>query len=509
MRLNWLKIILLVIVVAFCVPSVMGQRIIEYESGMGTRDPDNSDVWILYQKVKARHEGMTLYADSATLDTRNNTFRAQRNVKIIISDTTVLYGDQAIYDGITRIADVWGDTVTLIDGKTILKTDLLSYDRNSSTASYFHWGHTVHDGSIMNSQKGYYHSDSRDIYLFDNVMLHDSNAWLYTDTLLYNTHSMVAEFISATRIISDSSMVYSEEGTYNTDLHEACSYKSTRLTNGGMRLTADTLYFNDNTEHGEAYGNVVIVDSANNVTCYGNRGITDRQKHFSFVTDSALIVYVDDTDSLFMHADTIWAFNNDSNRFSAASAYRGVRIFRDDAQAVCDSVWFSMPDSCVTLYYNPVVWYEDYQCVADTIACHFDSNGVNLITLNSNLFAIQKVDPQRYNQVRGKNGKVYCHHSEPRWADILGSAQMIYYVLDDEMIDGKIEQRLVGVNIGVGSDMRIYFKDKKAERLSTFGNPDMKMYPPLDVPENEKIIPGFEWRDAVRPHNRYEVWKIQ
>ena len=103
--------ILFLLLLMSAVQGVFAQRIITYESGMGSRDRDNADVWILYQEVKAMHDGMTLYADSATFDTKNNVFRAYRNVVILISDTTTLYGEEAIYDGTTRIADVWGDTV--------------------------------------------------------------------------------------------------------------------------------------------------------------------------------------------------------------------------------------------------------------------------------------------------------------------------------------------------------------------------------------------------------------
>ena len=503
MRLNCLKITLLLLVV-LCVPRMtQAQRLIEYVAGMGTRDPQNPDVWILYQKVKAMHDGMTLYTDSASLDTKNNVFMAYRNVKIEITDTTTLYGASAIYDGTTRIADVWGDTVRLIDGKTILKTDLLSYDRNSSTASYFHWGHTVHDSAVMESRKGYYHSDTRDIYLFDEVVLHDSNSWLYTDTLLYNTRTCLAIFISPTNIYSDSSTIYSEDGTYNTDSHEACSFKATRLTNREKWLTSDTLYFNDNNEHGEAYGNVVIVDTVNDVMCTGGMGVTDQKEHFSFVTDSALIVYVDKGDSIFMHADTIWAYNNDDRELSAAKGYRNVRLYRSDAQAVCDSLYYSAADSTVTLYYDPVVWYEDYQCSADTISCIFDSNGVRLAHLRGNVFATEKVDPLKFNQVKGRNADVYCEKSEPLYADIIGSARMVYYVLDDEE---SAERKLIGVNTGVGSDMRIYFKDRKPRRFVTFVMPDMKMYPPDKLPEEEKRLPGFDWKDSIRPHSRHEVF---
>ena len=508
MRLNWLKILLLVIAVGASSPSVRAQRVIEYVAGMGTRDPMNSDVWILYQNVKAMHDGMTLYTDSASFDTKNNIFVAHRNVKMVITDTTTLYGKTAIYDGTTRIADVWGDTVKLIDGKTVLKTDLLSYDRNTSTASYFHWGHTVHDSAIMDSRKGYYHSDTRDIYLFDDVVLHDSNSYLETDTLLYNTKTCLAVFISPTYIYSDSSTVYSEDGTYNTDSHEARSYKGTRLTNREKWLTADTLFFNDNTEYGEAFGHVVIVDTLNEVMCYGNVGVTDQQNHYSFVTDSALIVYVDKEDSVFMHADTIYAYNNEDKEFDAAKAYRNVRVYRSDAQAVCDSLYYSAQDSSVTMYYNPVVWYEDYQCSADTIHCIYDSNGVRLIYLKNNVFAIEKVDSLKFNQIKGRNANVYCKKSEPQYADILGSARMVYYVVDDEVPadNGKMRKELIGVNVGVGSDMRIYFKDRKPRRFATYGSPDMKMYPLDKLPNDEKFLPGYSWMIDRRPMSSKDVF---
>lgn len=493
------------------------QRVIEYRADMGSRDPEDANVWILYNNVVARHDGMTLYTDSATFDTKNNIFRAYRNVRILITDTTTLLGESAVYDGTTRIADVWGDTVTLIDGHTILKSDLLSYDRNSSTASYFHWGHTVHDSALMDSRKGYYHSDTRDIYLFDEVVLHDSTAWLYTDTLLYNTRTSLAQFISPTTIVSDSSTVYSEDGTYNTSSHDAASFKASRLTDRQKWMTADTLYFNDKTEYGRAFGHVVIVDTLNDVICRGHEGLTDQDRRMSFVTDSALIIYIDSVgDSLFLHADTIFAFNDEDRKFSAARAYRNVRLFRSDAQMVCDSLSYSAPDSLMSLYQSPVVWYDDYQCSADTIHCYYDSGGVNLVKLRSNVFAIERVDAEKFSQVKGRNADVYLESSEPLYADILGSARMVYYVLDekkewveaDDSIGTPREvttQSLLGVNVGMGSDMRIYFKNRKPRRFSTYVSPDMKMYPLDQLPADERLLPGFRWLDDIRPKTPDDV----
>ncbi len=505
MRLNWLKILMLALLCLSSCVSLQAQRIIQYAAGMGTRDPQNPDIWILYQKVKAKHEGMTLYTDSASFDTKNNIFVAHRNVKMVISDTTTLYGESAVYDGTTRIAEVWADTVVLIDGKTVLKSDALTFNRNTNTASYFHWGHTTHDSAMMDSRMGFYHTDSRDLFLYGDVLLRDTSSWLKTDTLQYNTRTSLATFVSPTFIYSDSSTVYSEDGTYNTSTHAAASYKATRLSNRSKWLVADTLIFNDDTEHGEAWGHVTIVDTANDVICQGRIGVTDQKARYSFVTDSALVIYIDKGDSLFLHADTIWAFNNEDNEFDAAKAYRQVRLYRHDVQATCDSLSFSAADSSVTLYYDPVVWYEDYQCSADTIQCHYDSAGVNLINLRNNVFAIEKVDAARFSQLKGHDADVYCQKNEPLYADIMGSARMVYFVID-EADDGS--RSLIGVNSGVGSDMRIYFKDRKPSRVTTFGNPDMKMYPPDQLPLDEQQLPGFKWRTESRPQHPGDVFNM-
>jgi hypothetical protein len=85
---------------------------------------------------------------------------------------------------------------------------------------------------------------------------------------------------------------------------------------------------------------------------------------------------------------------------------------------------------------------------------------------------------------------------------------MVYYVVDEEGRDsvGNIQRQLIGVNAGVGSDMRIYFKKRKPSRFATFGSPDMKMYPVDKLPEDEKRLPGFEWQTDRRPKSPVDVF---
>lgn len=488
-----------------CMCLANAQRIIQYSSGMGSRAADNGDLWILYRGVKASHEGMTLTSDSAHYDITANNFYAFRKVKIRLTDTTTIYGDQLIYDADTRVLDIWADTVVLIDGGTILKANHLTYDRNQSLGYYDQWGHTTSKDRKLDSKQGYYNSEIKEFFIYDEVRLTDSSSLVMTDYLNYSTETEIAHFESPTYIYTDSSVIYSELGDYHTKTRFAISYKESFVSDKGRSIESDTLYYDSKGRFGEALGNVRIVDSTNDITCTGRYGETDQNKGFSYVTDSAMVLFVDDGDSLYLHADTVYITTDSTNALQTVRANYKVKVFRRDAQAMCDSLFYSVADSTLSLYQSPVLWHEHYQCTADTIVTMHDSTGVKRAYLHSNCFAIQQVDREKYNQLKGKQGIVYFNDGEPQYADVKGNAEMVYYITEDDK-DGHPE--LVGVNVGVGTDMRIYFDTNRApERVVTYDNPDMQTYPVMSLPEERKRLPGFKWLTAKRPRKPLDVFR--
>jgi len=511
MKLSVLKCVLLLLLL---IPSgsMWGQKLITYEAGMGTRDPFDSDVWILYQRVKAVHEGMVLHADSALLNTVRNDFVAFGNIKVEVTDTTTIFGDQLYYDGETRVADIWDDTVRMVDGKTTLKSDHLTYDRFSSIASYDSWGITTNENRCLVSKVGYYNSDLKIFDIYDSVVLTDTNMRLETDTLTYEMNSHTAFFWSPTHVYTDSTTVYSERGTYNTEQRVAHSVKSSEVHHGEQHIYSDTLDYYEETEFGKALGNVLIYDTVNDIISTSRYAETNQQTRTSFVTDSALVRFInrneDDSlatpDTLYLHADSIFVTNDSTKELESVIAYRHVKLFRGDAQAMSDSIFYTAADSTIHLFYNPVVWYNDYQATADTIVVKHDSSGAKQAFFNNNSFFIERLDREKYNQVKGRNTVVYFVEGEPTYADILGNAEMTYHITDEDVHGNKY---LVGVNAGIGSDMRVYFVDRAPDRVVSFGNPDMQTYPLEQLPQDKKFLGNFNWFDAERPKQPMDVFK--
>ena len=499
-RILLLMLLLLVGALGDCA----AQKLIEYSSGVGSRDPNDGDIWILYRRVKAVHEGMTLTSDSAHFNTRENSFTAFGSVVIKLTDTTFIYGDRLYYDGNTRVVDIWDDTVVLVDGGTQLLANHVTYERNKATAYYTEWGHALSGVRTLDSRQGEYNSDLKEFFIYNEVVLADTSMTLLTDTLIYNTSTEVAHFESPTHIYTDSSVIYSELGDYNTKTRFAISYKASHVDNQGRTIDSDTLYYDEEERYGKARGNVQIFDSVNNITCTGHYGETNQVRNFSFVTGRALVLFVDRGDSLFLHADTVFVTTDSANHLQTVRANYKVKVFRRDAQAMCDSAFYNAADSLLFLYKDPVLWYEHYQCSADTIELLHDTSGVHRAWLRTACFALQQVDREKFNQLKGKQGVVYFEEGEPQYADILGNAQMVYYITEGDSASGT---SLVGANVGMGSDMRIYFDTSRApSRVVTYDKPDLKTYPVSMVPEEWRRLKDFRWLANRRPRKPEDVF---
>jgi hypothetical protein len=257
---------------------------------------------------------------------------------------------------------------------------------------------------------------------------------------------------------------------------------------------------------------VVMWDTVNEIISTSRYAETSRENNTTFVTDSALVRFVsrdeEDTlavpDTMYLHADSIFVVTDSSRNLSSVQAYKHVKVFRGDAQAMCDSMYYSAPDSVMRMYQEPVVWYEHYQALADTIIVEHDSNGAKRAYLNSNIFCIEQVDPDKFNQVKGRNAVVYFVEGEPDYADVLGNAEMVYYLTEEDNYGRK---SLIGVNVGLGSDMRIYFVDRAPDRVVTKGNPDMNTYPLDKLEAEKKQLANFKWIDDRRPKKPLDVFK--
>lgn len=453
--------------------------------------------------VVMSHDSAFLFCDSAWLNETDNKVIAYGNVRVKLSDTLNLYSDSLRYDGNTKIARAKSN-VRLIDNQTTLTTDTLVYNRNTQIAQYDYWGKIVNGKNYLVSRYGYYYTDLKHFFFREKVLLINPDYRMYSDTLKYNTVTETAYFFGPSHILSNdkADSIYCENGWYDTRLDISRFREKAKIYHENTFLTGDSMYYERKTGFGQVYRHAVILDTIQNVMLTGNFGEIQREKGFSFMTDSAVAILVDKKDSLFMHGDTVRAWFDTARNINQVYCYYKVKFYRTNLQGMCDSLAWHRADSALSMYHDPVLWSEKNQLTADSIRLQMRNGEADSLKLYNNAFIIMKDDSGQFNQIKGRNILAKFRKNELYKVNVLGNAQTIYYLRDDD-------KSLIGINMAKSADMLIFLENNNLQSITYVDSPEAQLYPEKDVPQNERKLRNFKWREEHRPLNKEEIfiWK--
>lgn len=263
-----------------------------------------SDVVRLIGNVELRHEGVMMYCDSAHRHTDSNIIHAFSNVHINQGDTLHLSGEHIIYYGNRRYAEVRRN-VRLMDKETTLTTEFLDFDLENDYGYYPNGAVVINGDNRLESVVGYYYTDEKLFFFKDSVHITNPDYIIKSDTLRYNTVTEVAYFLGPTTITGDETNIYCENGWYNTVTDIAQFNENARVSNNDQILMADSLYYDNGKGTGEAFLNVEVTDTVENIIINGNYAWFIREPEQMFVTDKALLIQMSENDTLYLHADTL------------------------------------------------------------------------------------------------------------------------------------------------------------------------------------------------------------
>lgn len=453
------------------------------------------DVRRFLGNVIFEHNDAIMYCDSAYLFLTSNMVHAYSNVHIERGDSLHMYGDFMLYNGNNGIGKVRKEVI-LEDKETLLFTDSLDFNTNTNIAYYFNGGLITNQEDSLESNKGYYYSDDELFIYEDSVVVKTTEYTIYTDTLHYDAEISKAYFFGPTEIFNDSNYLYCENGWYDTKERIFQFNENAFYQGPDQYMKGDSLFYNDSLGIGTAINNVEMIDTAKNIILKGNYVYYKEDPEFALVTDSAVMILVDENnDSLFLHADTLNSVL-DSGGFRLLKAFYQVRLFKSDLQAKCDSLLYSLADSTIALFHSPVVWTGDSQIFADKVKVFTRNNEIEHFELNLNCMIITKDDTSHFNQIAGKRMMGYYKNNELRRIDVFGNGQSIYFTKDGAEI--------VGMNKAESTDIIIYMLNSKVSRINMIKSPEGTLHPLRDVKEDK--LNNFEWFESIRPRNKYDIF---
>jgi lipopolysaccharide export system protein LptA len=322
------------------------------------------------------------------------------------------------------------------------------------------------------------------------------------DTMDYNTETETAFFTGPSEMKGDSIYLYCEKGWYDTKNKKTRIWESAIIDNKQQIITGDSLYYDESIGYGEAFRNTSIADTNNKIIVKGNYAWYFKTPERFTVTDSAMFIQIDRTDSLFLHADTISAItvaDTTPDGYRLMRAFYGCRIFSKELQAKCDSLAYSFQDSVIRLYVAPVLWSQENQLTSDSMAIFTKNRKADRMELFNSAFVASQVDSLRFNQIKGRTLSGYFRENELYRINIEGNGESIYYLIDGDNV--------VGMNTTRCSSIEILVEDGKINVINQFGSPEGVIDPPSLTPENNPKLKGFNWFDGIRPKEKLDIFK--
>jgi hypothetical protein len=451
----------------------------------------------LVDSVHIQHNEILMWCDTAYMYTGTNKVDAIGNVHIKQGDTLHLYARNVFYNGDTDFARAWGN-VHLINKSTNIYSDTLYYDLAANISYYDDFGKIVDSTTTLTSIIGKYFIDEDNIFFYEDVVGYNDDFTLNSDTVLYNTETGRIYVTGPTTIQDTVNTLYTEDGWYDSNTGEAELNKSPSVLGETQQLDAKYIKYNDENGNGRALGTVRIEDFENKSIVLGNIVEYNETLETAMVTDSAVYMAYSDTDTLFLHADTLLTVPDTIEEEKIISAFYGVRFFRNDLQGLCDSMVYYTKDSVVQLYQNPVIWSENHQLTANLIEMKQYANAPDELRLTEKSFIISEQDSGQFDQIKGKEMIGYIVNQELNNISVNGNGQTLYYARE--------ENEIIGLNSAESSRISIRFSEGKIYKIAFLKQPQGQLKPLIGLKEEDKLLRDFEWKISLRPVSRHDIF---
>lgn len=501
-----------------------GKIFLEQADRLSTRP--GTDYQILSGDVIFRKNDMFMYCDSAHFYDITNSLEAFGNVRMEQGDTLFVYADELVYTDSLQLAVLYADygkTVRLINRDVTLTTTIFNYDLGIDLG-YYEVGGTLTDAkNRLTSQYGEYAPPTSEANFRIDVHLQSigqaDTLNIYTDDLYYNTDTHVALMNVPSVIVNKDGKIFTDSAAYNTETSFADLYRRSTVVsnNNNNTLVGDTLIYDRTAGYGEAFGNVIMTDSAKKVMLLGDYGFYNELTDSAFVTGRALAKEYSQGDTLHLHADTIRLFSviippveeiidsiphitpADTTHYMVA-AHR-VKFFRTDLQGICDSMTFIQRDSMLYMNHHPIVWSDNRQIFGNIIQVHLNDSTVDYALLPEFGFMAEEIEEGFYQQLTGKEMLAHFTDGHLTQLDVSGNVEAISLPMENDSTYNKMATLET-------SFMIANFAGNALERIKTWPETTSTIVPLYLAKRAQLYLPQFKWYAPLRPTSPEDVFII-
>lgn len=452
------------------------------------------------RQVQFEHQGADLWCDIAIFYSEENRLRALGNVRLQQGDSIEMNSGKINYDGNTKIAKAW-ESVDLTDGQMTLTTDTLYFNREKQESFYNTSGTVVDSVNTLTSIIGTYFMELKKVQFQQKVHIDNPEYTIDSEQLDYYRVSKNAYMYGPSTIVGEEYTIYCERGFYDTKIEQGYGVKNTTINYNNRIIEGDSVYFDKATSFASATNNITVTDTINNGVVRAHYAEVFKEKDSVFATKRAVAINLVQSDSLYIHGDTLMITGPPEDR--RLRAFRNAKFYKTDLSGKCDSIHSSEKTGITQLITNPILWNVDNQMTGDSIHLISDLETEKLDSLkvidNAFIIALDTIGKTGYNQAKGVNLYGKFVENELKIIDLVKNTEVIYYLYNDD-------NELIGIDKTICSKIRLLMENSDIEDITFFVNPDGDIFPEEDLPPDSRKLKGFIWRGEERIYSKDEIF---
>jgi lipopolysaccharide export system protein LptA len=400
------------------------------------------------------------------------------------------------------IREVYGNVV-LTQGNVVITCDKAIQFLSRNEAELIGNVIAKKDTITIKTPHGFYYGNLRKTKSNTGVYLDDKKVILTADSGDYYFDEDRAFFQTNVKLYDTTTTLTSDKLNYYNKQDRAIAVGNVKIIDPENIIIADSLEHFRNTQITYAFNKVRIRSKKNNTEIFGQHLEDFREKNYSLIDVSPLLVQVDTTyivnkdstkesrlDTLFIKARVMESFRDSTEKFVATDS---VLILKNEFASRNDlTLFYKQKDKIITDKISedarqPIIWYDNSQLTGDSITIFLDGNKITRLDVNHVAFMMSqnKLYEERYDQTSSDSMKIYFDDNKIKDADFFGSVYSIYYMYDGETKNGLTKSN--------SSKMKVIFKNNEVDKIKLYSNPASEYYPEKQVSGNEKsyLLPKF------------------
>lgn len=472
----------------------------------------------------------------------------------IVNQADTITSEKAWYFNQTQDAYFRHDVIVRTPDVHIF-TDTMRY--NSDQKTTFFYGPTNlqgKDGENLYTEEGYYQTESELAEFYKNNLYTETTRFLRGDTLYYDGKLGTGRALGNVLFVDTADQFFLEGGIglYQKEEESLLMTSEPLLTmlteedigQDSVYMTADTLYsrvillrdyvplefdldreggaleeesseFDDipeavNEELEPAVRDSMSRDSVARDTLARDSLRSTQQLEAELVADSvlreqALMPTGGEADSLMNQAVasiqlTPDSASTDTTKTRIIKAYKNVRLFKSDLQAVGDSLYYGYPDSMMRFYGAPMAWTQGSQLSGDTLYLQIKDEKIdNMLVVGRVFIANTKGDSTKFNQIKGRKITGFFLDGELERVFVDGNAESVAFR------ENKAKTGFTEMHHNRSSRIKIMFANDELAHFIPIGNVEGTIYPVHLLSQEQELLDGFIWKPSDRPRSKADL----